>query len=366
LRILLIYYEPRPSGQTRHVLSLAGGLRRRGHHTVVVLPDVLKTSVRAFEEVGVRTVPLPLDKLVWRSQPLLRVARLIRDEHFDVVHVHSQEAGLAGRVIASLAGAKRVLYTPQTVDIRRRGYQWLYVVLERALAGVTDVIISVNESDHKRLLRWGIPAHKITTVVNGVDLEEFSTPVDRRAIRESLGLDPTRPLVLQVGQLRIQKDPLTFAEGAARVLQTCSEAQFVLVGEGPLRERMVAHVRKLRLEEYVRLVGWVESASRLMPASDLITLTSLWEGMPYALLEAMGWSRPIVATAVNGCPEVVEHGKTGLLVPAGDAVAWARAVVSLLTDPARANRMGIRGRKRLEERFTLQDMVSQVEALYAS
>jgi glycosyltransferase involved in cell wall biosynthesis len=228
------------------------------------------------------------------------------------------------------------------------------------------MIISVNESDRRRLLGWGIPAHKTTTVVNGVDLEEFCGPVDHRRLRESLGCDLGRPLVLQVGQLRLQKDPLAFVQGAARVLQTGSEAQFVLVGDGPLRERMEAHVSKLRLEQSVRLVGRVERASRLMPASNLITLTSAWEGMPYALLEAMGWSRPIVATAVNGCPEAVEHGKTGLLVPAGDIAAWAGAVVSLLSDPARAACMGIRGRKRLEERFTLQEMVSRVETLYAS
>ena len=150
------------------------------------------------------------------------------------------------------------------------------------------------------------------------------------------------------------------------MLRTCPDAQFALVGDGPLRDRVAAYIRELKLERSVHLVGWVGGASRLMGAADVVTLTSSWEGMPYALLEAMGWSRPIVSTAVNGCPEVVVHGVTGLLVPPGDTTAWARSVASLLGDPAKASQMGVRGRRRLEERFTSQKMVSCIEALYLS
>ena len=203
-------------------------------------------------------------------------------------------------------------------------------------------------------------------LANGVDLGEFGAPSDKQGLRRALGLDAERPLVLQVGRLRTQKDPLAFAEGAAKVLRMCPDAQFALVGDGPLGDRVAAYIQELKLERSVHLVGWVAGASKLMAAADVVTLTSHWEGMPYVLLEAMGWSRPVVATAVNGCPEVVVHGLTGWLVQAGDTAAWARSVASLLNDPVKATEMGVQGRRRLEERFSLQEMISRVETLYRS
>ena len=365
MRILLIYYEPRPSGQTRHVLSLVQGLNRR-HSLTVVLPQTLESCIAAFEQAGARAIALPLGKVAWSPMTLAQLGRLIRGEAIEIVHVHSQEAGIPGRIVARLSGAGCVVYTPQTIDIRRRNWFWLYVWLERALAHLTDAIVSVNESDRARLAQWGIPPRKVVTIPNGVDLGEFEKPVQRQDLCCRWGLDADRPLVLQIGRLNAQKDPMVLVKGAARLLQSRPEVQFALVGEGPLRGELAACIESMGLGKQVRLLGEVAGASRLMPAADLVTLTSRWEGAPYALLEAMGWSRPVVATAVNGCPEIVEDGVTGILVPPGDPAAWARAVAVLLDNPDRATTMGRRGRERLEERFLLQQMIDRVEGLYLS
>ena len=101
-----------------------------------------------------------------------------------------------------------------------------------------------------------------------------------------------------------------------------------------------------------------------MPAADVVTLTSRWEGTPYTLLEAMACSRPVVATAVNGCSDVVVDGGTGFLAPPGDTTAWAGRIVDLLRDPAMAAGMGQRGRSRVEQRFSLREMVARTESLY--
>jgi glycosyltransferase involved in cell wall biosynthesis len=101
-----------------------------------------------------------------------------------------------------------------------------------------------------------------------------------------------------------------------------------------------------------------------MAAADVVTLTSRWEGMPYALLEAMAWGRPVVATAVNGCPEVVVDGVTGFLVSPGDPAAWARRVLDLLENPAQAVAFGQHGRRRAEEQFALSQLIARLESLY--
>lgn len=364
MRILLVYYEPQPSGQTRHVLLLTRGLDHRQYHLTVVLPDNLRRSVTALEQSGVEVVPLPLRKIVWNPHTIIKVARLIRRQDIDVVHVHSQEAGLFARVVARLAGARAILYTPQTIDIRHVGWHRLYVLLERSLAYITDVIVSVNESDRQRLIRWGLPPHKIVTVPNGIDLTEFEEPLDTGRLRKALGLAGDRPLVMQVGRLCAQKDPLAFVEGAAQVVRECPDAQFALVGDGPLRDGVAIRIRELGLERHVHLLGWHSKAYKLMAAADVVSLTSRWEGMPYVLLEAMAWSRPVVVTSVNGCPEIVVDGVTGFLAPPGDIEAWTRAVVDLLNDPEKAAALGRCGRRRVEERFDLQRMIACIETLY--
>ena len=362
--VVLLYYEPQASGQTTHVRSLAAGLDQHRFRVTVVLPEHLDRCAAWFHDLGVEVVPLPMRKVAWPWRSALSFYRMVRTRRPAIVHIHSQEAGLLGRVVAWLAGAPVLFYTPQTIDIRRSGLRWLYLAMECVLATITDTIVSVNDRDRRRLLASGIPPSKVVAVPNGIDLAAFEDPADAARTRQELGLDPVRPVVMQVGRLGAQKDPLTFVEGAARVLARCPHAQFALIGQGPLREMLAGRVAELGITDNVHLLGWRDEAFRLLPAADVVTLTSRWEGAPYVLLEAMGWSRPVVATAVNGCPEIVLDGDTGLLVPAADPAAWAEAVVSLLEDPNRARAMGGRGRLRIEERFTLDAMVESLEALY--
>jgi len=366
LKVLLVYYEPRPSGQTTHVLSLIKGLDRNRYQLIVALPAQLHPSLEGLNQMDVQVVPLPMRKLLWSPSAIVQLARLIRQEAVDLVHIHSQEAGVMGRLVAWAAGARSILYTPQVVDIRQRHWHRLYRGLEWILARLTRVIVSVNQADRDRLLRWGIPASKVVTIPNGIDLAPFDNPVDPLNVRQRLGLDGSKPLVMQVGRLSEQKDPLTFVEGAAHVVQALPQTQFVLIGEGPLEAAVAARIRALGLEAQVRLAGWQAEAHRLMAAADIVSLTSRWEGMPFVLLEAMACSKPVVATAVNGCPEIVEAGLTGFLAPPNDPQIWANRVVDLLRDPKKASQMGQAGRRRVEERFTVQRMLSEIDKLYVS
>jgi glycosyltransferase involved in cell wall biosynthesis len=364
--ILILYYEPQASGQTTHVLSLAQGLDSSRWRVTVVLPDHLTGPVRNLRESGVDVRPIPMGKLMWNPSALLSLVRWIRDAGFDVVHVHSQEAGLWARIVARVAGAPAIVYTPQTVNIRRARWHGLYALTERALALVTDVIISVNDLDRGRLIGWGIPSQKVVTIPNGIDVRKFEGPIDAAGLRTTLGLDPGRPVVMQVGRLSPQKDPLAFVDGASQVVRVFPEAQFALLGDGPLRDAVAEEIRRYGLEHHVRMLGWHENAFRAIAAADVVTLTSRWEGAPYALLEAMAWSRPVVATAVNGCPEIVVDSRTGFLTPPGDTAEWARRVAALLSDPAKARTMGQNGRVRIQEEFDLPKTIASVEKVYSS
>lgn len=356
IRLLYVYYEPSPSGQTEHIITLVEHLAQKRFEVTVALPDLLSTQVERFEAAGARVVTLPIRKLFWKPSAVRGLWRLIRQGEYDIINVNSQEAGIVARPLARLAGAKELFYTPHTINIRRQSWQGTYQLVERLLAGITDQIITVNDADRKTLIARGIPANKVVSVYNGVDLDRF-TDVKQTP-------DPDRPLVIQVGRLSEQKAPLDFIEGARWVLQKRPDVRFKLVGNGPLLEQVQGQIKRYGLQEHVFAIGEQANAYRLLQAADVVTLTSHWEGSPYSLLEAMGWSKPVVATAVNGCPELVLDGETGYLVPSGQPQAWAERVLRLLDDPEAARRMGEQGRRHLEANFTLPEMAAKIAALY--
>jgi glycosyltransferase involved in cell wall biosynthesis len=214
------------------------------------------------------------------------------------------------------------------------------------------------------MIGWGIPPGKIVTIPNGLSLEASQDLMDPHTARRSLGLDPDRPVVMQVARLSAQKNPLAFVEGAALVTQRHPAVQFVMIGEGPLRDVIASRIQTLGLQEGVRVLGWRDRAYRLMPAANVITLTSSWEGSPYSLLEAMAASRPVVATAVNGCPEIIADGSSGFLTPPGDTTAWAAKVIQILEHPGLANEMGRNARRRVEQTFSAQATTAHTEQLY--
>jgi glycosyltransferase involved in cell wall biosynthesis len=362
--LLLVYYEPAQSGQTAHVFSLARGLDPANYRLQVIVPAHLQAAVTQFREAGVQVHPMPLRKLFWPMVTCLAFIRLIRQENFDLVHVHSQEAGVMARLLAYLAGARRIIYTPQTIDIRQVKWRWLYVIIERMLARITHTIVAVNQVDRVRMLAWGIPADRVVCIPNGVDLSLFAQTGNLAELRQQLSFDIDAPLVMQVGRLGPQKDPQAFVTGACRVLEKVPTARFALVGDGPLRADLTADIQALGLETNIQLLGWQADAYKLMRAASVVSLTSRWEGTPFSLLEAMSWALPVVATNVNGCAELVINGITGYLVPPGDPDAWAARVIDLLQDVALAKKLGAQGRRHVEAHYSLQEMIAQIERLY--
>jgi len=365
LKILQVYYEPLLSGQTTHVQSLSKGLVLRGHDVTVVLPDILRAISSEYMDAGVKVVSLPMRKLFWPMKSIIAFLNLLQRERYEIVHVHSQEAGVMARCLSWLGRAQKIFYTPQTIDIRQSQWHNLYILLECKLALITDRIFSVNQADAKRMIKWGIPAEKVRVVPNGIELSQFENLQDRDDICRRLGLNPDCPVIMQVGRLSPQKDPEMFLKGARYVLSGITEAQLVWIGEGPLFMEVKSEVESFRLQDKIHLVGRINQAYHCLAAADVVTSTSRWEGLPYSILEAMACSKPVVSTAVNGCSEVVINGKTGYLVEVGDAFGWAKSIIHLIADPQQAQLMGSAGKRLVEEKYSLSMMLSQIEQAYS-
>ena len=183
------------------------------------------------------------------------------------------------------------------------------------------------------------------------------------ASRQAWGIPLEAPLVGTVTRLSPQKAPLDFVRAAALILREVPECWFVMVGDGPLRGEVEKLAAELGVTERLVLTGLRRDVPELMAMFDLFALSSLWEGLPRVLPQAMATGLPLVATTTDGNAEAIEPGVNGLLTPPGDPAALAQAVVNLLQDPARAQQMGQAGRLRAPE-FDVQRMVAQIDALY--
>jgi glycosyltransferase involved in cell wall biosynthesis len=222
-------------------------------------------------------------------------------------------------------------------------------------------VIAVSRKIADVLGRHGLAQDRIRVVYEGVP-DRPPLPGGFAALAE-LGIPAGCPVVGNVAALTDHKDHATLIEAAARVRLRVPEARFVIVGEGPLRSRLEALARERGLGDRLVFAGFRHDLDRLFPAFTVFCLSSHMEGLGTSLLDAMAFSRPVVATAAGGIPEAVEDGVTGRVVPVRDPAALADVLVETLADPARARALGAAGRRRFEERFTAERMVD--DTLYA-
>src|SRR5207247_2049140 len=210
---------------------------------------------------------------------------------------------------------------------------------------------------------WSTPA-KVRCTYNGVDLSKFFPRQPSQALRKSLALTRSGPVVMSVGRFVRYKGYEYLLEAALLVRQAMPGVHWVLVGDGELKRELENQVRLLGLEAQVHFTGWRENITELLALCDLFVLPSLGEHFGRVLIEAMAMAKAIVATDSGGVPEVVIDGETGLLVPPADATPLAEAVIKLLRNPALDSRLGKAGLQRVEHEFSMTRHVRAVEALY--
>ena len=282
----------------------------------------------------------------------------------DVVHAHGSRAAAFVRAADPLA-RRRVVYTLHGIHAdqgspARRG---VLLAVERALRPRTARFIAVSRGNRDKGARLGILDPVRTIVVpNGIEVPPPAAV--RGAFRRELGLAEERPLALSVGRLDVPKDQATLLRAWGLLGGACPEAVLVLVGTGHLEGELRTIAREEGLGERMRFVAPRPGLASAYADADLFVLSSLWEGLPYVLLEAMAYGLPVVATAVDGIPEAVAAGESGLLVPPCDPEALAAALARLLAAPAERAAMGAAGAERVEALFTVDAMVAGVVRVY--
>jgi glycosyltransferase involved in cell wall biosynthesis len=370
-------------GTRRHLRDLAHGLQQRGHTVEVACAALREPRMRedmaAMEAAGIRVHEIPMvrpirpGKDAWHA---LRLAGCLADRRFDVVHTHSSKAGALGRSVSFLCSSAARIHTPHTYAASFEGGAGqggelpgplgLIMTTERLLGRVTQRLIHVSEGERDEGQMLGVVAPDRARVVpNGIDPAPFSSPAGGDALRAELGIPADARVVGSVGLLNDAKGHDLLLDAAARLPD---DVHLLIVGHGELEGALKGQAAELGLSRRLHLAGWRDDLPACHDAMDAFVLSSRWEGLSYALLEAVAAGLPAVSTDVNGSRDVLDPGEgqapCGLVVPTEDVPALAEALEILLTDRERAAAFAEAGPARVAERFTVDAMVDATVAVY--
>jgi len=330
--------------------------------------DELDSEARGIEdleryEISALTRPIAPFKDIRALRDLRRAIRAFEP---DIVHTHSSKAGILGRTAAHLEKVSTVIhsihgwgFTPLQTSIKRR----LFLAAERSVARWTDHFIAVSQANIDQGRDLGLLSENVSLIRSGIDLSPYKQLPNAAPIKRQLEIPDGVPVVTQVGNLKPQKAPLDFLRVAAIVASTEPKAHFVMAGDGPLRQKVEGLAAELGIADRLHLPGWWRDVPGLLAATDVAVLTSRHEGLPRAVVEALAAGVPVVATAVDGTPEVVRDGINGFLAPPGEVERLAAGVCTLLGDENRRKVMGGAAALGLEA-FDINLMVRQQEELY--
>jgi glycosyltransferase involved in cell wall biosynthesis len=359
-RIVLALESSGPGGAEHVLLQLSRELRRAGREvTIATMREGWMTDRARAEKIPIWVVPQRrgLDPL-W----IPRFARRLRREGIELLHSHEFAMNVYGGAAARLAGIPSVATLhgkSYATEARRRlvAYRWLH------RGGMPLVAVSKDLASFLAP-RLGLAESELRVVYNGIEVLSEPSCSDRGAARESvrseLGLDADVELVLAVGNLYPVKDHASLC----RAVSHRTSLHLAIAGRGPEEASLRRLAAELGCPERIHLLGLRDDVGRLLLAADLFAQSSRSEGLPLAVLEAMGAGAAVVATRVGGIPEAVVDGESGLLVPAGDPEALGAAIGRLIDDPTLRADLAREGRRRVIERFSLAAMADAYGRLY--
>jgi glycosyltransferase involved in cell wall biosynthesis len=366
LRIMEMIDKPSLGGGQTALLLLAENLDRSRFEVVISSGGDGPLAEEARQK-GIAYVPVPLGKRL-SLRPLREIAGVLRENKIDVLHTHGGIAGFYGRSAARRARTPAVVHTLHGIHYlhyRNPLLRRLYVFLERKYSRLTDRLILVCQSDLRQARRHRLaPEEKMTVILNGTEVRPELGTDDISRRRSELSWPLGRPVVGTVARLHRQKGVVNLLRAAPQILSPFPEIKIAVVGDGPQSGTLRREAQRLGLEGRLLFLGERKDAASVMALFDIFVLPSLWEGLPFVLVEAAALGKPIVATAVDGVSEILEDGKTGLLVPPNDPSALADAVIRLLRDNEGARRLGERARALVPPRFPLRRMIEQTQNLY--
>lgn len=356
-------YTVRGLDKRRYVVDLAVGDGSELDH----FGEISDVNVHVVKEL-VRD-PHPWKDLV----ALLKLAVLIRRGRYQIVHTHTAKAGFLGRLAAAVVGAPIIIHTVHGVTFHAHmppPMRWFYLTLERVAARFTNQFVAVGEDVKNIYVRSGVgEAHEYETIYSGMPLRDYleagrMTVEERALLRRELGFGPEHRVVVMAARLEERKGHRYLFESVVRLRTTHPELRVLVVGDGKFRPELEAMCRSLSIADVVTFLGHRLDLARMLAASDVSVLTSLWEGLPRVLVQSAAAGRPILTFDVEGAWEIVRDGRNGFVVPSRDVDKFTARLDTLLTEQVQAEAFGRAGREQVGSRWTVETMLERLDDLY--
>lgn len=371
IRLLFVTNSYEYGGSEEYLFMLAKGLDKDMFEISLICHDLpgLKDWARRMEGEGVRV--FSISKGASFQKKLCQKVKLFKKA--DIVHLNLPNpqyctSEILVSFLLTIPIRIATIHLPIILESKYPLKTKFTTAYLRVVLSTLSRIITVSKTSKELLCkRYGIKGHKVEAILNGIFLEPFTDlQVNQIKKRRELGLKEDDTLIGVVARLDDHKGHKYLVDAAPRIIEAIPSAKFLLVGDGYLRDVLISQSKKLGVYDHFLFLGHRDDVPEILGILDLFVLPSLWEGFPFVILEAMASRRPIVASQVDGIPEAIEDGKTGILVPPRDAKRLTDSVIYVLKSPGKAISFGNEGQKRAREVFSWHKMVADTQRLYQS
>jgi glycosyltransferase involved in cell wall biosynthesis len=379
LRVAHLITQLELGGAQRNTLYTVSHLDRGQYEPILICGEggILDEEARAgdwltyFVKWLVRPVHPIKDTIA-----LIALYRLFREIKPHIVHTHSSKAGILGRIAAYLAGVPVIIHTFHGFGFTPGQSKWmrrLFVRLEQFCALLSTHLIFVSKDNEEEAKALGIGTNKTHSLIRSGITIPHPQPLSLKGeggrrpgegIRRECGIPDEAWVVATIGNFKPQKNPMDVIKTAKEVLAKDPSVHFLMAGDGELRASVEALAQSEGITSQVHFLGWRQDVPALLAASNCFLLTSLWEGLPRAIVEASAARLPSVAYAVNGVKEIIQDGETGFSIPPHQPEIAAEKILWLKDHPQDAKQMGQKARAAIEKEFDIDRMVRQQESLY--
>ncbi|HEV3237338.1 MAG TPA: glycosyltransferase [Gemmataceae bacterium] len=358
-----VVHSLRVGGAELLVANLSRQLSSQFHFVFACLDELGTIGNQLIQEGHKVEVFSRRPGLDWRCS--LQLARFLRANRVSLIHAHQYTPFFYGVAARFTYSHPAILFTEHGrhfPDYPRRKR----ILFNRLALTKRDRAVGVGQAVRQALIdNEGIRPGSVSVIYNGIDLQPYQNgSPDRSLVRKEMGIEPGEFAIILVARMDYLKDHATAIRTLANLRARTVNAKLILVGEGPELGKVEEQTRTLGMSGDVRFLGLRNDVPRLLSAVDLFLLTSISEGIPLTVIEAMAAGLPVVGTRVGGMAEVVEEGKTGLLAPSGDDAGLADHVERLALDPNLGSQMGACGKERAYSSFSLERMATQYRQMY--
>ncbi len=366
--------EATAGGTKKHLMDIALGLDRTKYEVTIICSTLREKSfykdIEHLRNNGIKVKIIKMKRAVRSLADLAAFFRIywyLRCHPVDILHTHSSKAGFLGRLAGKLAGVKPILYSPHCYYFQQKeGFaRFFFRFLEQFAGFFTDKFVCVSEGERHLTIQERISKpHKTVTIANGIDPSEFVFEPRIAETKRILGIETDASVVGTVTRFTAQKGYRVFFQAALQVHKIKPDIFFLVVGSEDHKAKAEKLIDQLGMADRVILAGKSGEVRDLLSVMDIFVLCSFWEGLPYALLEAMAMEKPVVASRIPGISEVVHHEETGYLVDPGEPAAFAERILDMLDNKERAMEVGRKGNIIVKEKYQLETQIQMLSKLY--